>query len=245
MEESEDDVFEAGDELDEDIHHTDEEETQSTSPNNEQPKLSHAQDTESDFDSSCLEFLKKYDNTYRRSVGKHKETAALYADLKSEIEGFHDAAYKVHRGTEAAFSTYKRLFVKFRAKYGEDVDKILGSLKVIQDVVKEDPALNKKVIEATEAYTKNSTTPLSSVPTTTLVITEVPSTVEGKNVTQIATEEPPSHIEGENVGMETQETEVAKAGKEQEFERPTRAVLILTLRPLIRIHPEMDMMSSP
>ncbi|GKG40959.1 hypothetical protein Tco_0470171, partial [Tanacetum coccineum] len=61
-----------------------------------------------------------------RSVGKHKETTALYADLKSEIEGFHDAAYKVHRGKEDPFSTYERLFVKFRAKYGEDVDKILG-----------------------------------------------------------------------------------------------------------------------
>ncbi|GJW67131.1 hypothetical protein Tco_0121555 [Tanacetum coccineum] len=229
---NEDDVFEAGDELDEDIHHTDEEETQSTSPNNEQPKLSHAQDTKSDFDSSCPEFLKKYDNTYRRSVGKHKETTALYDDLKSEIEGFHDAAYKVHR----------------------------GSLNVIQDVVKEDPVLNKKVTEATEAYTKNTTSltelltliksfdiqglknsssaPLSSVPTTTLAITEVPSTVEGKNVTQTTTEEPPSHIEGENVGRETQETGVDKARKEQEPERPTRAVLILTSRPLIRIHPE-------
>ncbi|GJV95199.1 hypothetical protein Tco_1546776 [Tanacetum coccineum] len=55
-----------------------------------------------------------------------KEAVASYADLKSEIEGFHDAAYK-------ALS------------------------KVIQDAVKEDHALNKKVIEATKAYTKNST----------------------------------------------------------------------------------------
>ncbi|GKD86070.1 hypothetical protein Tco_1357224, partial [Tanacetum coccineum] len=31
------------------------------------------------------------------------------------------------------------------------------TLKVIQDAVKDDLALNKKVIEATEAYTKNST----------------------------------------------------------------------------------------
>ncbi|GKA78239.1 hypothetical protein Tco_0784776 [Tanacetum coccineum] len=33
---------------------------------------------------------------------------------------------------------------------------ITKTLKAIQDAVKEDPALNKKVIEATEAYTKNS-----------------------------------------------------------------------------------------
>ncbi|GJS49016.1 hypothetical protein Tco_0599137 [Tanacetum coccineum] len=62
MEESEDDVFEAGDEMDEEIHHTDEEETQSPLLNKDQPESSHAQDTESDSDSSCPEALKKYDN---------------------------------------------------------------------------------------------------------------------------------------------------------------------------------------
>ncbi|GJW31330.1 hypothetical protein Tco_0051362 [Tanacetum coccineum] len=34
---------------------------------------------------------------------------------------------------------------------------ILANLKEVLDAVKEDPALNKKVLEATEAYTKNST----------------------------------------------------------------------------------------
>nr|GEZ15915.1 hypothetical protein [Tanacetum cinerariifolium] len=77
--------------------------------------------------------------------------------LKSKIEGFHNAAYKVYKGTEAAFSTYEKLLVKFQAQFNKDAEKILGSLKVIQDTIKEDPALNKKVIEATEAYTKNST----------------------------------------------------------------------------------------
>nr|GEV77292.1 hypothetical protein [Tanacetum cinerariifolium] len=86
-----------------------------------------------------------------------KEAAASYADLKSEIKGFNDDAYKVYKGTMPAFSTYEKLLVKFQAWYGKDADKILGSLKVIQDAVKEDPALNKKVIEATEAYIKNST----------------------------------------------------------------------------------------
>ncbi|GJU00865.1 hypothetical protein Tco_1111203 [Tanacetum coccineum] len=121
------------------------------------PESSHAQNIESDSDSSCLEALNKYDNIYRRSVGKHEEVVASYADLKSEIKGFHDVSYKVHKGTKAAFSTYEKLLVKFQARYGKDAEKILGSLKVIQDAVKEDPALNKKVIEAIETYTKNST----------------------------------------------------------------------------------------
>ncbi|GKB25915.1 hypothetical protein Tco_0865316 [Tanacetum coccineum] len=34
---------------------------------------------------------------------------------------------------------------------------VTETLKAIQDAVKDDPALNKKVIEATKAYTKNST----------------------------------------------------------------------------------------
>ncbi|GKF88353.1 hypothetical protein Tco_0259230 [Tanacetum coccineum] len=82
-----------------------------------------------------------------------------YHSLKEtcEIKGFHDAAYKVNKGTKASFNTYEKLLVKFQAQYGKDAEKILSSLKVIQDSFKEDLALNKKVIEATEAYTKNLT----------------------------------------------------------------------------------------
>ncbi|GKD24272.1 hypothetical protein Tco_1230486, partial [Tanacetum coccineum] len=34
---------------------------------------------------------------------------------------------------------------------------VTETLKVIQNAIKDDPALNKKVIKATKAYTKNST----------------------------------------------------------------------------------------
>ncbi|GKA19484.1 hypothetical protein Tco_0699399 [Tanacetum coccineum] len=89
-EESEDEIFEAGDEMDEEVQPTNEEETHSPSPNKEQPESSRAQDTESDSDSSCPKVLKKYDNWE-----KHKEAVASYVDLKSKIKRFHDAAYKV------------------------------------------------------------------------------------------------------------------------------------------------------
>nr|GFD23177.1 hypothetical protein [Tanacetum cinerariifolium] len=63
MEESKDDVYEARDEMDEDIYHTDAEETQSPSPNKEQSDSSHTQKTiESDSDSFCPDVLKIYDN---------------------------------------------------------------------------------------------------------------------------------------------------------------------------------------
>ncbi|GKC85448.1 hypothetical protein Tco_1141165 [Tanacetum coccineum] len=293
MEESEDDVFEAGDEMDEDIHHTNEEETQSPLPNKEQPELLHAQETtESDFDSSCPEVLKRYENVlplterqlvqyllkvshalYSRLIEgqweKHKEAAASYIDLKSEIEGFHDTAYK--------------------------------------DAVKEDPTLNKKVIKVTEVYIKNSTnlTELltliksfefqglkSSVESlqasalrqnehlaawakssTSMAWSLVPR-LKNIELTQAAiqsdisslkqdtfeikfmmgksahttNEEPPSHTEGEKANIDTDEAvekEIAKEPKkEQAEEEPakiTRAIPISTVIPITRPNPEISL----
>ncbi|GJX30780.1 hypothetical protein Tco_0240635 [Tanacetum coccineum] len=163
-----------------------------------------------------------------------KEAADSYADLRASVEGY-----------------YKE-----------------------NDAVKDDPALNKKVIEATEAYTNNSSaltkllnlstnslawnlgpkmtaveisqadirsnisslkqdtsdiksmmieiyqafkgqasTSSSSVPQTTLAITERPINIRGENDTQADTEEPSSHTEGKHVAIEDDKAE----------EEPTRA----------------------
>ncbi|GJU25375.1 hypothetical protein Tco_1163996 [Tanacetum coccineum] len=144
-------VFAAGEEMDADIPPTDEE-VQSLSPNTDKPESSHAQDTdESDSNSSSPE-LKKYDNIlplterqlvkYLRKVSrvlfhritedqweKHEEAVVSYADLRASIEGVD----------------------LLKALNG--VTKIL---KVVQEFVKEDHALNKKVLESIEAYTSNS-----------------------------------------------------------------------------------------
>ncbi|GJZ62640.1 hypothetical protein Tco_0618777 [Tanacetum coccineum] len=104
---SNDDVFEAGDEMDEDIQQADNEETQS-------PNLFKDASTKEPVAEDHLE--------------KHEEVAASYADLKCSLEDFIHTSFT----------------------------KILDNLKEVQDVVKEDPALNKKVLEATEAYTRNS-----------------------------------------------------------------------------------------
>nr|GEV35219.1 hypothetical protein [Tanacetum cinerariifolium] len=214
MEDSEDDVFKAEDEMDEDIHHIDKEETQSSSPNKEQLESSHAHDTESYFDSSCPEALNKYDNVLPVTE-RQLEATAPYADLNGEIDRFHDVAYKVYKGTEAAFNTYEKLIVKFQAQYVKDAENILGSLNFIQDVVKEDPTINKKVNEATEAYKKSLTN-----------LTKLLSLRE--NFTHTATKEPPSQTKGENDDMETQETEVEKEHEKEITDevptRPTRAV---------------------
>nr|GEZ21868.1 hypothetical protein [Tanacetum cinerariifolium] len=288
MEKSKDDVSEAGDEMDEDMHHTDEEETQSPSPKKDQPESSHAQDTESDSDSSCLEALKKYDNVlplmkrqlvqYPQNVcrilynrltedqwEKHEEATALYADLKSEIEGFHDADYKVHKGTKAAFGTYDKLLVKFQAQYGKDAEKILGSLKLIQGVVKEDPTLNKKVIEPTEAYIKKSTSltkillliksfdfqglkyEISSLKQDTSKIksmmTEIFKAFKGQS-SVAPSSKPPFHTERENDDMETQKTKVEVETTKEVPARLTRVVLIPTVKPITRLNPKIALIKS-
>ncbi|GJT36673.1 hypothetical protein Tco_0927092 [Tanacetum coccineum] len=86
--------------------------------------------SDSKSSSASLSF-KPYDN-YMPVVGdnweKHEEAVASYADLKWELEDFHETT----------------------------INKILTNLKEVHDVVKDDPELNKKVLVATEAYTKNS-----------------------------------------------------------------------------------------
>ncbi|GJR36606.1 hypothetical protein Tco_1212290 [Tanacetum coccineum] len=216
--------------MDEDIHHTDEEVTQSPSPNKDQPKSSHTHDTESDSDSSCLEALKKYDNVL-----------PLTERQLSEIEGFHDAAYKVHKGTEAAFSTYKKLLVKFQAQYGKDAEKILGSFKGLKSSIeylqasalrqdkhlaewakseisslKQDTSeIKSTMIKIFKAFKGlSSLASSSSVPTTILAITEGPTTESEKGTTK----EVPT--------------------------RPIRAVPISTVKPITRPNPEVALIGS-
>nr|GEV15339.1 hypothetical protein [Tanacetum cinerariifolium] len=179
IEESEDDIFEAGDnifkardEIDEYIHHTDEEET------------------------------------------KQLEAVASYADLKSEIEGFYDAAYKVHEGTEASFSTYEKLLVNFQAQFGKDAKKILGSLKVIQDAVKEDLAFNQKG----ENFTHVSTG-------------KPPSHTKSENECM---EPQKTKVEKEPKKETTKEVPA----------RPTRAVPISTISPITRTNPKISLIQS-
>ncbi|GJU94211.1 hypothetical protein Tco_1318967 [Tanacetum coccineum] len=204
----------------------------------EEPDPSHTPETQvSDSDSSSPD-VNKFDNTlplterqlvkYLRKVSRvifhrineeqwapHAEADVSYADLKASIEGY----------------------------YEENVDHKEQTNKL--DSVKDDPALNKKVIEATEAYTKNSTalsellslasTPSSSVPQTTLAITERPANVGGENDTQADTEEPHSHTKGEHVAMED---DTKKPESDKAKEETTRAVPISTIIPTTRPNPK-------
>ncbi|GJZ92545.1 hypothetical protein Tco_0664610 [Tanacetum coccineum] len=125
---SDDDVFEAEEEMDEDIQEPD----TSPSPHKVQPESSKDKktDTSDSESSSCFETFRPYDNympsTERQLVRniqnffivlyaqvtedtweKYKEASTSYVDLKHEIGGFHDATYKANENTDAALRNYQ------------------------------------------------------------------------------------------------------------------------------------------
>nr|GEZ31612.1 hypothetical protein [Tanacetum cinerariifolium] len=152
---------------------------------------------------------------------------------------------------EEAAVSYADLRASIKGYYKENSPK----LSVIQDAVKDDSTLNKKVIEAEirselfclkqdtsdiksmmtkiyQAFKGQSSTLSSSVPQTTLVITKEPITIwRGENVTLVVTEKPPFHTEGETKDMKTQDTNKEKVEKEQVSEEPKHVVPISTAKP--------------
>ncbi|GJT65158.1 hypothetical protein Tco_1016638, partial [Tanacetum coccineum] len=263
IEESDDDVFEAGDEMDEDIHQADEEETQSPKPSKESSTKIPTEEPISQEHQSHT----PHKDHRKDHWEKHEEAAASYADLKWSLKDFIHTSFNKYENNDIDLRNFQQLITLFKTDHNTSMRKILKNLKGVHDVVKEDPALNKKVLNAAEAYIKNSSNltklpslaksstsmaltlgpritnikftqaaiqsdisslkqdtseiksmmteifnafkgqysfaPLSSMPTTTLAITEGPTTVRGGDVTSTATEEPPSHTEGENVDIET------------------------------------------
>nr|GEV63933.1 hypothetical protein [Tanacetum cinerariifolium] len=95
------------------------------------------------------------------------------------------------------------------------LNRILTNLKEVQDAIKEDPALNKKVLEATKAYTKNLTNLIE-------LLTMGESLAHTDTIRPI--KETPSQTEGEKAKMETEEKETADTNVEKELE--TKTILI-------------------
>ncbi|GJS49710.1 hypothetical protein Tco_0599831 [Tanacetum coccineum] len=171
-----------------------------------------------------VKYLKKvsrvlFNRITKEQWAQHEEADVSYADLKASIEGY----------------------------YEENVDHQAQTDEL--EAVKDDPALNKKVIEATKAYIKNSTSltelrtlvksfyhglidilslqrsvhPFKQCATTSTCYHCWANKCWGENVTQV-TEEPPSRIEGETEDMETK-------SKEENPEEPKMALLMSSFKP--------------
>ncbi|GKA71730.1 hypothetical protein Tco_0777869 [Tanacetum coccineum] len=144
-------MFAAGEEMDEDIPPTDEE-ARSSPPNKEQPKPSHTQ--ESDSDSSSLE-LKKYDSTLQLTKRKLFLMLTSRHPLKGIVKRMLITRIKLTSLFRQPWIALKNSIE--RADLLKALNEVTKTLKVVQEAIKDDHPLNRMIIEATESYTKNST----------------------------------------------------------------------------------------
>ncbi|GKC14422.1 hypothetical protein Tco_1011204, partial [Tanacetum coccineum] len=120
-------------------------EHQSPTPHKEIPKSfkalkTNAIDSES---SSCSESLKSYDN-YMPITERQ---------LASNLKNFSEVIYAQYENNDVALRNFQQILNLFKTDHNTRLKRILKNIKEVQDAVKEDPALNKKVVEAIEAYT--------------------------------------------------------------------------------------------
>ncbi|GJV68014.1 putative reverse transcriptase domain-containing protein [Tanacetum coccineum] len=207
---------------------------------------------------------------------KHEEAAASYADLKWSLKDFIHTSFNKYENNDIDLRNFQQLITLFKTDHNTSMRKILKNLKGVHDVVKEDPALNKKVLNAAEAYIKNSSN-LTKLPSlakssTSMALTLGPRITNIK-FTQAAIQSDISSLKQDTSEIKSMMTEIfnafkgqssfaplssmptttlaitedcdEKADKEQEPARATRAVPISTVRPLMRLGQELEMMRSP
>ncbi|GKE62997.1 hypothetical protein Tco_1513364, partial [Tanacetum coccineum] len=113
----------------------------------------------SESSSASISF-KDYDNymprTKRENWAKHEEVVASYANLGDELEAFNNEAYEAQGNTDTSLRNYEITLLAFKEQHLKGINTILTNLHTVQEAVKDDPALNAKVLAATDAYIKNS-----------------------------------------------------------------------------------------
>ncbi|GJY40126.1 hypothetical protein Tco_0427396 [Tanacetum coccineum] len=179
-------------------------------PQEDIPTSSTAPHTEaSDTDSSSDKVLKKYDDTlplterklvkYLRKVShvlferiteeqwdKHEEVAVHYANLKASVDDYYNENI-AHRDqtdklVEAFMSSLEKSSSTINDLY-KGLTVITELLKNINNAVKDDPAANQKINEATETFAKISSTVTKAQPITTIHPEPIVPQREGKGIT--------------------------------------------------------------
>nr|GEU66514.1 hypothetical protein [Tanacetum cinerariifolium] len=223
----------------------------------------------SDTDSSSNKIFKKYDDTlplteqqlveYLRKVSrvlferitkdqweKHEEAVVHYVNLKASIDDYYNENIthidQTNQLVEASMSSLEKSSSTINDLY-KGLEFITQLLQDITNSVKDKPATNKKIKEASETLVKISTQNTeilssedtssiksmmtkmynafrgqfslasSSSVTLTFALTETLVNVKGENVTHTATKEPPFHIEGETDANIQDKPKEPKEGK--------------------------------
>ncbi|GJZ40978.1 retrovirus-related pol polyprotein from transposon TNT 1-94 [Tanacetum coccineum] len=264
-ESDEEEVLAARDDMDEDPH--DDKEVRTPSPKQDQPELSHVQESASDSSSPDL---KKFDNIppltkrqlikYLRKMSRvlfnritekqreqHEEAAVSYADLKASVDQYYDENI-AHRDQtdkllEASMSSLDRSNTTISDLY-KGLDVITQLLKDINTAIKDDPATNQKINEATKTFSKISSNITEQEEASTAwmklkdsskiksMMTEMyaafrgqPSSAPLGSVTPtLALTDIQANVKGENANTTT--TEEPPSHTEEETEEPTLAIPI-------------------
>ncbi|GJS09719.1 hypothetical protein Tco_0366515 [Tanacetum coccineum] len=94
---------------------------------------------------------------YTRLRTKHEESVVSYADIKASIEGYYEENIDYREQTDKLVKATMDSLDKTATDKVNLLNALNGvteTLKAVQHAVKDDPAINKKVIKATEAYPK-------------------------------------------------------------------------------------------
>ncbi|GJX18721.1 hypothetical protein Tco_0221398 [Tanacetum coccineum] len=112
-----------------------------------------------------VKYLKKvsrvlFNRLTEAQLMQHEEAVVSYADLKAAIEGYYEENIDHKEQTDKVIDAAMNSLNKNSIAMGDLLNALNGvteALKAIQDAVKQDHVLNKKVLKAIEAYTKNFT----------------------------------------------------------------------------------------
>ncbi|GJU75135.1 retrovirus-related pol polyprotein from transposon TNT 1-94, partial [Tanacetum coccineum] len=248
------------------------------------PQSSIALSTEaSDTDSSSDDILRKYNDTlpltkrklvkYLRKVStvlfnritedhweKHEEAAVHYANLKASIDDYYDENI-AHRDqtdkmVEASMSSLDKIRTATSHLY-KGMNIITDLLKDINNAVKDDLTMNKKISEATETFTKIFTNitearalkqeeelaawAKSSTNMAWILGSRLSANVEGENETNTATKDPPSYTKGETDANKQEKPEEPKHSTDANIEfigSSTPQPSITQAQPITIINPE-------
>ncbi|GJV41767.1 hypothetical protein Tco_1420207, partial [Tanacetum coccineum] len=195
------DVFEAGDEMDEDIQQADVEETQSPKPSKES-------------------------STKVPTEEPHAEAVASYANLKLSLEDFIHTSFTKYEKTDTALRNFQQILNLFKTDHITSMRRILENIKEVHDAVKEtfDFFGLKSLVESLKAVVDAQNDHLATwVKSSTSQSSSAPHAVCQQQHLLLLKEE------NDDMETEKEETEGDKADKEQGSARASRAIIISTV----------------
>ncbi|GKD35067.1 hypothetical protein Tco_1250576, partial [Tanacetum coccineum] len=158
---SENEVFKAGEEMDEDIqepnnvetHHAHSTKHQSPLPNKDKPESSKTKKTNtSDSKSSSLQYAHVTEDNWV----KHKKAAASYADLRVAVEGYYEENVDHRAQTKTVLQNTMNLIDRINKHRVDERARLLKSLNIVSEILEVDSTLKATMQDMAETHNKTS-----------------------------------------------------------------------------------------